>query len=131
MPFLVACSGDPGADHEVLIREEMAKQERAWDAGDIHGFMAGYAADVCFISRKGTTCGAQAVEQNYVRSYPDRASMGDLHFDLHEVVPAGTDHAWVTGGWRLVRVADTLSGGFSLLWHREPAGWRIIRDHTY
>jgi ketosteroid isomerase-like protein len=57
--------------------------------------------------------------------------MGDLAFDVTEVVPAGTDHAWVTGEWRLSRSDDTLSGAFSLLWQRQAKGWRITRDHTH
>ncbi len=116
---------------ETAIRQVMTEQESAWNAGDIHGFMEGYADSVCFIGKSGRTCGREAVTANYVRSYPDKAAMGDLTFGIHEVVPAGADHAWLTGTWSLVRTADTLGGGFSLLWQRTPAGWRILRDHTY
>ena len=109
----------------------MAAQEAAWDRGDIRGFMRGYAEDICFIGKKGRTCGKEAVTLNYEKNYPDRAAMGDLRFVLHEVVPAGADHAWVTGTWELFRTADTLGGGFSLLWRKDTDGWHIIRDHTY
>lgn len=93
--------------------------------------MEGYADRVCFVSSKGTTCGRAAVTANYQQHYPDKAAMGDLHFGDLEILPAGADHAWCTGRWELLRQADTLGGGFSLLWQRGADGWRILRDHTY
>jgi len=119
-----------GAD-ELAIRAVMAEQEVAWDNADIDGFMEGYADTVCFLSPKGRTCGRDAVTANYKRSYPDASAMGDLAFDVEEVISAGADHAWVTGAWQLTRTGDTLSGGFSLLWVRQHQGWRIVRDHTH
>lgn len=109
----------------------MAEQEQAWDRGDIEAFMQGYSDSVCFIGKRGATCGKAAVTANYRRAYPDAAAMGDLTFDRSEVLAAGADHAWCTGNWRLVRATDTIGGGFSLLWERKAEGWRILRDHTY
>jgi ketosteroid isomerase-like protein len=31
----------------------------------------------------------------------------------------------------LVRTADTLGGGFTLLWVKEGEAWKIARDHSY
>ncbi len=128
---LAACSDRFTATDEQAIRQVMVDQEAAWDRGDIDAFMAGYADTVCFIGRSGMTCGRAAVTQNYRRNYPDRQAMGDLTFGLHEVVPAGAFHAWVTGSWTLHRTADTLEGGFSLLWAKDDDGWRIVRDHSH
>ncbi len=122
--------GFSGAD-ELAIRAVMADQEAAWDRADIDRFMEGYADTVCFLNPKGSTCGRAAVTANYKRSYPDADAMGDLAFDVMEVVPAGADHAWMTGAWRLTRADDTLSGAYSLLWVRQEQGWRIARDHTH
>ncbi|MCB9183484.1 MAG: nuclear transport factor 2 family protein [Flavobacteriales bacterium] len=131
-PFiLAACAAPFGPADDAAIRAAMSEQEQAWDAGDIRGFMAAYADSVCFVSPRGITCGKAAVTANYERSYPDKQAMGDLAFGIQEVLAAGHDHAWVTGTWALHRTADTLSGGFSLLWERGPNGWRILRDHTY
>jgi ketosteroid isomerase-like protein len=129
--FCTACAARFGTADADAIRTVMADQELAWDRGDISGFMQGYSDTVCFIGSRGITCGREAVTANYLRNYPDQAAMGDLTFALQEVVPAGHDNAWVTGTWNLVRAADTLGGGFSLLWSREHDGWRIVRDHTY
>ncbi|MBP6311331.1 MAG: nuclear transport factor 2 family protein [Flavobacteriales bacterium] len=129
--ILFSCGERPAVLDHSAIRVAMDEQQRAWNAGDIEAFMNSYSDTICFISSKGTTCGRDGVTANYKRSYPDKASMGELNFGLNEIVPIGKEHAWVTGTWALARTADTLSGGFSLLWSNERQGWRIVRDHTY
>lgn len=128
--FLFAACGSTPTDPTTAILQVMADQEKAWDAGDVRAFMEGYADSVCFIGSRGMTCGREAVTANYVKNYPDKAAMGDLAFTQLEVLPAGPDHAWCTGRWTIAR-ADTVGGGFSLLWVRTPLGWRILRDHSY
>ncbi|MEZ4738080.1 MAG: nuclear transport factor 2 family protein [Flavobacteriales bacterium] len=128
---LVALCSCQKPERERAIRTVMAEQESAWDRGDIPGFMEGYSDTICLISRKGRTCGRDAVTANYIKSYPDRSAMGDLAFTIHEVLPSGSSNAWVTGEWVLYREADTVQGGFSLFWAKETEGWRIVRDHTY
>lgn len=137
MGMVVGCGKPPApsqpsftAVDEAAIRAVMAAQEQAWDAGDIDGFMEGYADSICFIGRK-MTCGKGRVTANYKERYPDRAAMGDLTFGITDLRDAGADHAWLTGTYQLTRIQDTLSGGFSLLWKRMPDGWRIVRDHSY
>jgi ketosteroid isomerase-like protein len=116
---------------EVAIRQVMHAQEERWNAGDIPGFMQGYSDTICFIGRRGRTCGREAVTANYISSYPDQEAMGRLAFGIIEVVPVGEAGAWLTGTWQLARRKDTLAGGYSLLWTRERVGWRIVRDHSY
>jgi len=129
--FLFSCTQQVVEEPSTAIHKAMAEQELAWDNGDIPGFMQLYSDTICFIGRGSRTCGRKAVTANYLKSYPDQAAMGDLSFGIHEVLLAGNHHAWVTGTWNLFRAADTIGGGFSLLWVKERAGWRIARDHTY
>jgi len=124
-----SCGTFTGAD-ERSIRSVMSEQEAAWDRGDIPGFMEGYADTICFVSKRGRTCGKEAVTTNYLASYPNKAAMGDLTFTIHEVVPAGSQNAWVSGGWSLSRERDTLGGSFALFWQKQESGWLIVRDHT-
>ena len=67
----------------------MADQESAWDAGDIPGFMEAYSDTICFISSRGRTLWASRGNGQLSESYPDRSVMGDLKFNIHEVLPAG------------------------------------------
>jgi len=128
--LLGSCQQPNFQEDEKAIRAVMDQQEADWDAGDVRAFMNGYADSVCFIGSNGMTCGREAVTANYVKNYPDKAAMGDLTFSDLEILPAGADHAWCTGRWKIVR-ADTVGGGFSLLWLHTPQGWRILRDHSY
>jgi len=129
--LLGACGHSFTPADEQAIRGLMAAQEAAWDRGDIPGFMEAYSDTICFHSPQGNTCGKQLVTENYLRSYPTPEHMGDLYLGIHEVVPAGADHAWLSGTWALNRHADTLQGAFALLWAKQHEGWRIVRDHTY
>ncbi len=129
--LLYSCTQHTIGDPSNPIRSAMAEQEHAWDNGDIPAFMRHYSDTICFIGHGSRTCGREAVTANYLKTYPDKAAMGDLSFGIDEVLPTGNSHAWVTGTWKLYRTADTIGGGFSLLWVKEQAGWRIARDHTY
>ena len=131
LPLLSSGQSSFTRTDDTAIRQVMAAQERAWDAGDIPGFMEGYSDSVCFVSKKGITSGKAGVTANYKKHYPDKAAMGDLSFGGLEILGAGTNNAWCTGTWELIRAQDTLGGGFSLLWERGAQGWRILRDHTY
>ncbi|MEO7080859.1 MAG: DUF4440 domain-containing protein [Flavobacteriales bacterium] len=130
--LLIACGSRQfkPADKEA-IRAVMAKQEAAWNSGNIAGYMEGYSDSICFISTQERNCGKELVTARYERRYPDREAMGQLDFAGLEVLAAGSDHAWCTGAWRLIRSQDTLSGGFSLLWERTADGWKILRDQSY
>lgn len=132
MGLALGC-GTPGTGPGVegAVHAAMDRQVLAWNQGDIPDFMAAYADSVCFISTGQRTCGKALVTARYQKRYPDAAAMGRLAFGGLEILPAGADHAWCTGTWHLYRAADTLGGGFSLLWVRAPEGWRILRDHTY
>ena len=77
----------PAPFDEAGVRAVLAMQEKAWDAGDIPAFMEGYADTACFIVIDGRTCGRAAVTAKYQRSYPTKAHMGDLSFNIHEVLP--------------------------------------------
>ncbi len=127
--FIISCSDRDAAEQHV--REIMRQQEIAWNSGDIDRFMEGYSDTICFMGSRGLTCGREEVAANYKKSYPDPDTMGELKFQITEIVPVGNGNAWVTGGWTLFRSADTLQGGYSLLWTREREGWRIVRDHSY
>ena len=89
MPLLLLGCGRRFTDADAQgIRHVMDTQVQAWDRGDIDAFMDGYSDSVCFISKRGRTCGKAAVTANYKHHYPDKAAMGDLRFADLEVIGA-------------------------------------------
>lgn len=127
--LLVACqaSFDKKGVEDVLY-----KQETAWNAGDIEGFMEGYlkSDSLMFISKKGVSYGWQKVLDNYRKSYPDKAAMGTLKFELLQVKALSPNTAMVVGKWELSETDKKAGGHFQLILENFPEGWKIISDCT-
>ena len=129
-----ASSSDAGgrAADEAAIRALLQQQVEAWNQGDIDAFMDGYARtdSLRFASGGAVQIGWQATLDRYHRTYPDRAAMGTLTFDLRSVRVLSERWAVVFGGYQLERAEDRPSGLFTLLFEKRPEGWRIVHDHT-
>lgn len=108
-------------------------QEKLWNEGNIEGFMGYYekSAELKFIGKAGVTKGWDATLERYLKTYPNRETMGKLAFDIQEVdVTAGTT-AWVLGKWSLTRPSiGNVGGYFTLLLKKIDGHWLVIRDHT-
>jgi ketosteroid isomerase-like protein len=129
--FAFTCLAQSPADS---IRKVLADQVAAWNRGDIDTFMLGYdnSPKTAFIG-KTVQHGWEEVRRNYHERYPTPEAMGKLDFSGLEVTLLGPDYANVVGKFHLARTAQgggDASGVFTLLFHRTPAGWRIIQDHT-
>lgn len=128
----------PKLAHELPdeISQKMAAQELAWSNGDPDGFMAGayWPSDsLVFVGARGLTYGYNKVLENYKRSYPDPAAMGQLTFKNLSWKPLDPDHGLLIGMWHLERdsALGALSGHYSLVWENLPEhGWVIIADHS-
>ena len=127
---LAASAQLPKAEHQ--IREILAEQAAAWNRGDLDAFMADYwqSPQLQFIGSRGLTTGWQATLDNYRRSYPDRATMGTLSFDVLDVTPRSRKVVTVVGRWKLQRAADAPAGYFLLVWQKKKGRWRIVADHS-
>ena len=114
------------------IRAVIQAQEAAWNAGDLEGFMNGYARSekTTFVSGDEVTRGWEPVLTRYKARYSDRQKMGTLRFSDLEITPLGSDAAVVLGRWQLKRAQDNPRGRFTLIFRRLPEGWRIVQDHT-
>ncbi len=114
------------------IRELLAKQQAAWNAGDVDSFLLGYwdSEQLTFSGSGGITRGFAGVRSRYKKSYPDRQAMGQLDFSNLEIRELGPDAAMVLGHWHLDRAKGDVGGVFTLVLQRFPQGWRIIHDHT-
>ncbi len=117
---------------EADIRQIMGNQQVAWNSGNLDHFMIGYweTDSLRFVGKNGITKGYKKTLDQYKKSYPDRAAMGTLAFDIIQVDSLSFDHQFVLGKWTLFRAKDTLSGHYSLLWEKFGNEWKIVLDHS-
>ena len=115
------------------IRDVMAKQQFAWNQGDIPTFMSYYwqSDSLMFIGKNGVTKGFEATKARYLQTYETREKMGTLTFQIKEIQELGLNVAWVLGKWDLARpnVGD-IGGYFTLIFRRINGRWVICSDHT-
>lgn len=130
----VGCSSKnklPKEDVNAIILSIMDKQEKAWNDGDLEKFMEGYwkDEDLSFVGSK-LTKGWQTTLDNYKRSYPDKAAMGTLTFDIMQIKQMSSEVYHVIGRYNLVIGERNPSGMFSLVWKRINGKWLIVADHS-
>ena len=118
--------------NETAIRALLAAQTKAWNEGDLVGFMEGYllSDSLLFVGKSGPTYGFTNTLNNYKKGYPDTASMGKLTFTLLAVTPIEKKHYRVLGKWALQRSKGDVSGFFTLLFQKIKGKWFVIQDHS-
>lgn len=114
------------------VRAVLDAQVRAWNRGDIAGFMDGYARspDITFVSGDDFTRGWQTVHDRYQKNYDSLDKMGTLTFSDLETTVLSKDAVVTIGRWHLQRADSQPHGRFTLIFHRTRQGWRIVHDHT-
>ncbi len=119
---------------ELDVVKVMLTQERAWNVGNLQGFLDTYkkSPDIVIISN-GLARGFEDLEATYKKNYPDRASMGTLTFTDLEPHLLDDHFATATGRYSLERAKNkggNASGMFSLVLEKTADGWKVILDHT-
>lgn len=117
---------------QAQIEAVLHAQQDAWNRGEVEAFLQGYwhSPELTFSGSGGTMRGWDGVLARYRKSYPDRASMGQLAFSGLEFRQLGPTAYLVLGSWHLTRASGDVGGVFTLIFERFPEGWRIIHDHT-
>ena len=132
--IIISCGGkkEPVASNpEAEIRSVMAMQQDAWNEGNIETFMEGYwKSDSMQFVGKTIRQGWQATLERYKESYPNLEAMGQLQFDLWQVVRISDEAYLVTGQYTLTRTNDKPSGAFTLIFKLKNKKWVIVYDHT-
>lgn len=134
MFLILACTiaGDAPTDR-TPIQRVLDDQAKAWNKGDLPGFMKGYveSEELSFFSGNKKTRGWKATLDRYQKNYQaDGKEMGKLTFEELSIEMLGADHALVRGRYRLQLKSEAPTGIFTLILRKTPAGWRIIHDHT-
>jgi ketosteroid isomerase-like protein len=115
------------------IRQVLDAQVKAWNKGDLPGFMEGYwqSPELTFFSGNNKTAGWQATLERYRNKYQgEKKEMGQLAFQDLTIEMLGADHALVKGRFLLRLGDESPTGIFTLIMRKLPAAWRIIHDHT-
>jgi hypothetical protein len=114
------------------IIQVLAIQNKAWNEGDLIGFMDSYwkTDSLMFIGKSGVTYGWQNTLANYKKGYPDTAAMGKLTFDILHVKKLSNRYYSVVGKWFLKRSIGNVGGHFTLLFKKVGGKWVIIADHS-
>ena len=117
---------------EIEVRNLLAKQNAAWNRGDIDAFMVGYWENdsLMFIGKSGVTYGYKNTLANYKKNYPDTTVMGKLTFTLIQVKQLSSEYFHVTGKYYLTRTIGDASGHFTLMFRKINGKWVVISDHS-
>ena len=121
-------------DKEMKIRAILDAQTEAWNRGDIPDFMKTYWADdqLQFLGKTGPTLGYENTLQNYYKRYPDRKTMGKLHFDIVTINKRSRKVYSLIGKYHLQRdELDDLEGHFLLILQKIKGEWKIVADSTH
>jgi ketosteroid isomerase-like protein len=119
---------------ELDVVKVLVAQERAWNAGDVDGFVKGYkdSPETIFIGKQ-VSKGYQQILDDYRHNFATRASMGNLVYSELEVTELSDTFAICTGRYHLDRPrkeGGPADGLFSLVLEKTGQGWKIVLDHT-
>ncbi|MBC8110345.1 MAG: nuclear transport factor 2 family protein [Verrucomicrobia bacterium] len=130
--FSVAASAQKSSDR-IAVLATLSKQAVHWNNAQIEQFMEGYwqSDSLRFIGSEGIAYGYEATLARYKKSYPDKASMGTLRFEVVSLDFMGKEAAFMVGKWFLTRPEKgDLKGHFTLLWKKIKGKWVIVTDHS-
>ena len=128
-----AYSRGQGRSARAEARALLLRQQDAWNAGDLEGFMTGYwdSEDLTFFSGGKVEKGYAALLTRYRKNYQSEGKeMGKLTFSELDIMPMGADDALARGRGKVVTSEEAFDGLFTLALHRFAGGWKNTHDHT-
>ncbi len=130
--LLASCFFRAQAQDRQAILNVLHTQQLAWNRGDVDAFMRGYwhSDSLVFVGKTTPAYGWQTTLDHYKKSYPDKATMGELIFAITKVDVLDKTNAFVLGGWHLKREKGDVGGYFTLWFKKIGDKWVIVCDHT-
>lgn len=115
---------------KAIILATLKAQEKAWNKGDLEGFMQGYwkSDSLKFYGKNGLTLGWQKTLQNYKKSYPTAEYTGSLKFTIDAITKIENGSYYVMGQYNLTREAGNANGVFLIIFKKINDQWKIIAD---
>ena len=115
------------------IKKILTSQQECWNNGDINGFMQGYwnSEKLIFTSiGHKPAYGWKNTLERYKNSYPTKANMGELNFEILDLKLISKTTATLKGKWELIREKDHPNGLFWLDIEKFDESWLITKDST-
>jgi len=115
------------------VRALLDAQVKAWNTGDLDGFVSAYWNDdrVTFFSGGDVSKGFKPLRDRYFQRYKaEGKEMGRLAFENLEIDSVTPDFAVARGRYRLKMKTSESTGLFTLWVKKTPEGWHITHDHT-
>jgi uncharacterized protein (TIGR02246 family) len=122
----------PDNIEEGAIRDVIKTMEAAWNRGDFHGYMAGFAnPDVVFVSRGRIQKDWRATLDHYIADYGGApGSQGKLAFSDIRIEMLAEDAAQLVSSYRLLRAAGDQVGINTRLMRKRAGKWVIALNHV-
>ena len=110
----------------------ITRMETAWNRGDFHGYMEGFAnPDVVFVSRGEIQKDWQGTLDHYIRDYgASEATRGVLHFSDIRIEMLAPDAALLNSRFQLDRPQSPLEGISTRLLRKRGDKWVIALNHV-
>jgi uncharacterized protein (TIGR02246 family) len=134
LALALATSSPAQTAPEAAIRHLLDQQTTDWNRGDVEAFMKSYedSPTTTFVGQT-VQYGYATILERYKKLYATPEAMGKLAFSHLAIRILDANYAVATGNFHLERTAaggGNADGIFSLLFKRDPSGWKIILDHT-
>ncbi len=123
-----------GPERAAIWREAAALLEhgaRAWNGGDLDGFVSDYTPDATFVTSGGLVRGTAEIKARYAARFAAGAVRDSLTFRLLDVERIGPMAANLVATYVLTRGDSvTSTGPTSLVLKRVAGRWKIAHDHS-
>jgi uncharacterized protein (TIGR02246 family) len=134
LALALAASSQAQTAPESAIQHLLDQQTTDWNRGDVEAFMKSYedSPRTTFVGQT-VQYGYATILERYKKLYATPEAMGKLTFSHLAIRILDDNYAVATGNFHLQRTAaggGNADGIFSLLFKRDPSGWKIILDHT-
>ena len=119
---------------ELDVVKVLLEQEKAWNRGDMNGFMQAYkdSPETMLVGHE-VAKGFSEIQTEYRRDYPNQAEMGTLGYSELEVHKLDDNFAVCIGHYHIDRNkkdGGPADGLFSDVLEKTQDGWKIVLVHT-
>ena len=118
---------------QAAVQAAMSASAAGWNAGDLDRFVAIYAKDATFVTSKGVLRGKAEIADRYRPSFTAGGnSRGRLAFQMLAFRTLSDVHQLLVARWTLTPAGGAApeTGLTTLVFERQPGGWKIISDHS-